>query len=155
MKLDAIVAVIFVALFAATAAAQEPCVDNITAAVEDVAAAADAIGEAVIDCGAHNTAKCVSDISSCAADVAAAGVAVSLAVEACGGRGSTCATDLLQLGKELAQTSSDVALAASYCTNSTDILECIADVVDIAGAVEKIVVDIEGAVRNCRGNSTA
>lgn len=130
------------------------CINNITNGIEQVLSAAEEIGVAVIDCGAHQTDKCVAAISQTGADIAGAAADVSNAVSACGGRGSLCVTQLLQLSKDLAETGNEVALAADYCTNSTDIIECVADVVDIAETVTKIVESIRAAVNDCKSNAT-
>jgi hypothetical protein len=129
------------------------CINNITSGIEEVLSAAEQIGVAVIDCGARQTDKCVAAISQTGADIAGAAADVSNAVSACGGRGSVCVTQLLQLSKDLAETGNEVALAADYCTNSTDIIECVADVVDIAATVTKIVESIRGAVNDCKSTS--
>jgi len=133
--------------------ASEPCLANITDAVEQVIAAGVSIGEAVVNCPkANNTADCVSDISKCAADLSKAAMLIDNAVTACGGHGSDCVADLLQITHDLAEASEDVSKAVSNCAESPNVAECVLDVIDIASYVDKIVISIEAAVKQCRSN---
>ena len=146
--------IVLVAIVVAVSSQAEPCFDNITAAIEAVVNAGVNIGEAVADCGDHKTAQCVADISNCGANLAAAGGDISKAVIACGGHGSQCVTDLFKLGKDLADASSDVSLAVANCVNSTQVVKCVLDVIDLAGEVDKMAGNIENAMKDCKANQT-
>eukprot|EP00672_Neobodo_designis_P025112 CAMPEP_0174851532 /NCGR_PEP_ID=MMETSP1114-20130205/23243_1 /TAXON_ID=312471 /ORGANISM="Neobodo designis, Strain CCAP 1951/1" /LENGTH=202 /DNA_ID=CAMNT_0016086075 /DNA_START=47 /DNA_END=652 /DNA_ORIENTATION=- len=128
------------------ARASDACLDNITAAVEQVVAAGVAIGEAVAQCPQSNhTAECVADISKCAADLTQAATFIDDAVTACGGHGNACVADLLSIAHDLADASADVSKAVGNCAESPDIAKCVLDVIDVAGYVTKIVMGVEAA----------
>lgn len=133
----------------------EPCVANITAALEKIIGAGVDLVKAIDDCNKKNdTAGCVAEISNVAAELASAAADVSGAVQACSGKGTACVTDLLKIAHDLAKASSDVSAAVSQCQNSHDIVQCVLDVIDIAGYIDQIVGGVEAAIKACGSHST-
>jgi hypothetical protein len=59
----------------------------------------------------------------------------------------------MEVGKAVSDAASDVSQAVIYCQNSSDVTQCVLDVIDVAKYVDEIVGDIEAAVRDCRSTS--
>lgn len=128
----------------------DPCIDNITNAAGQVAAAIVDVVRAVGDCpNGNRTAQCVADVAACATHLAQAAADIATAVPACGGVGSKCATDVLEVGKEIADAARRVAQALADCGDKQD-AACIEQVILMAGDVEQIVSHIRMAVTDCR-----